>query len=311
MRSEADGLRLMGHAWLPAIPAKGAVVIAHGMAEHAGRYARFAARLNEAGFAAYGFDHRGHGLTGQAANSLGHMADEDGWNKAVADLGQALRFAQARHPGQKLHLFAHSMGSFLAQRLLQGKDAAPLAACVLCGSNGKPPPLAAIGRVVTRIERLRLGKRGNSLLVHNLSFGAFNKKFEPRRTDFDWLSRDTAEVDKYIADPFCGFMMSTQFWVDLLDGLAKMSEAAEIAYVPKYLPLLLISGRRDPVSGGGRGVEQLASSYRAAGMGGVAVKLYDDARHELLNETNREAVTGDILDFLARAEPAKRNGARA
>jgi len=305
MRSEADGLTLKGHAWVPAEaaagPAKGVVVIAHGMAEHAGRYARFAERLNHAGIAAYGFDHRGHGLTGQSAGSLGHMADDDGWNKAVADLGQALRFAAARHPWQKLHLFAHSMGSFLAQRLLQGKDAASLASCMLCGSNGKPPPLAALGRVVTRIERLRLGKRGSSKLVHDLSFGAFNKAFEPKRTDFDWLSRDTVEVDKYIADPFCGFMMSTQFWVDLLDGLAKMNEAAEIGRVPKYLPLLLISGRRDPVSGGGRGVEQLAAAYRAAGLGNVALTLYDGARHELLNETNRDAVTADILEFLARA----------
>jgi len=305
LTSPADGLTLHGHAWLPADPPQGTiravVVIAHGMAEHAGRYARFAAALNAAGFAAYGIDHRGHGLTGQAAGLLGHMGDTDSWNRAVGDLAAVCRLAAARHPGLPVLLFAHSMGSFMAQQFLYEHGAGVgLAGCVLCGSNGKPPAIAALGRVVARIERLRHGRRGISPLIQKLSFDAFNTRFQPARTAYDWLSRDPAEVDKYIADPFCGFPISVQSWIDLLDGLQAMARPDNQARIPRDLPVFVIAGRHDPVSGGGKGLQQLLQAYAAAGLRRVESRFYDAARHELLNETNRDAVTTDVVDFLRR-----------
>jgi alpha-beta hydrolase superfamily lysophospholipase len=297
--SPADGLALAGYAWLPPGDPQAVVVVAHGMAEHAGRYARFAAALNAAGFAVYGFDHRGHGHTGQRSGNLGHMGDRDSWNSAVGDLAAVCRMAAERHPGKPLLLFAHSMGSFMAQQFLY-EHGAMLAGCVLCGSSGKPPAIAALGRLVTRIERLRLGRRGISTLVQSLSFDAFNKRFQPQRTDFDWLSRDAAEVDKYIADPFCGFPITVQSWIDLLDGLQAIAQPANQARIPRALPVFVIAGRHDPVSGGGRGLRQLLDAYAAAGLSRVQSRFYDEARHELLNEINRDEVTADIVGFFRR-----------
>ncbi|MEK9971096.1 MAG: alpha/beta fold hydrolase, partial [Ferrovibrio sp.] len=283
----------------PSTDPQAVVVIAHGMAEHAARYARFAAALNADGMAVYGFDHRGHGHTGQHGGLLGHMGDHDSWNRAVGDLAAACRLAADRHPGKPLLLFAHSMGSFMAQQFLY-EHGAMLAGCVLCGSAGKPPPIAALGRLVTRIERLRLGRRGVSNLVQSLSFDAFNKRFQPQRTDFDWLSRDPAEVDKYIADPFCGFPISVQSWIDFLDGLQAIARPENQARIPKTLPVFVIAGRHDPVSGGGRSLQQLLGAYAAAGLTGVESCFYDQARHELLNEINRDQVTADIIGFFRR-----------
>jgi alpha-beta hydrolase superfamily lysophospholipase len=297
--SPAGDAVLQGYEWLPGDSPLGIVVIAHGMAEHAGRYARFAAALNAAGFAAYGFDHRGHGHTGQAGGDLGHMGDQDSWNRAVGDLAAVCRLAAGRHPGKPLLLFAHSMGSFMAQQFLY-EHGALLAGCVLCGSTGKPPAIAALGRLVTRIERLRLGRRGISTLVQSLSFDAFNKRFQPQRTDFDWLSRDAAEVDKYIADPLCGFPITVQSWIDLLDGLQAIARPENQARIPKELPVFVIAGRHDPVSGGGRSLQQLLGAYATAGLTRVESRFYDQARHELLNETNRDEVTADIVGFFRR-----------
>jgi alpha-beta hydrolase superfamily lysophospholipase len=297
--SPAGDTVLHGYEWLPAGEARAVAVISHGMAEHAGRYARFAAALNDAGFAAYGFDHRGHGHTGQQSGTLGHMGDHDSWNRAVADLAAVCRFASARHPGKPLLLFAHSMGSFMGQQFLY-QHGDMLAGAVLCGSTGKPPAIAALGRLVTRLERLRLGRRGISNLVQSLSFDAFNKRFQPQRTDFDWLSRDAAEVDTYIADPFCGFPITVQSWIDLLDGLQAIAQPENQARIPKDLPIFVIAGKHDPVSSGGAALKQLLSAYAAAGLRKVESRFYDDARHELLNETNRDAVTADIVDFFRR-----------
>lgn len=300
LTSLADGLPLHGYTWLPANAAPQAVVvIAHGMAEHAGRYARFATALNAAGFAVYGFDHRGHGHTGQAAGLLGHMGDRDSWTSAVTDLAAVCGLAAARHPGLPVLLFAHSMGSFMAQQFLYTHSSL-IAGCVLCGSNGKPPPIAMLGQLVARVERLRYGRRGVSPLIQKLSFDAFNTRFQPKRTDFDWLSRDTAEVDKYIADPLCGFPISVQSWIDLLDGLQAMARPDNQARIPKDLPVFVIAGRHDPVSGGGKGLHQLLRAYAAVGLSRVESRFYDDARHELLNEINRDAVTADVVAFFRR-----------
>jgi len=297
--SPAGDTVLHGYEWLPAGEVRAVVVISHGMAEHAGRYARFATALNAAGFAAYGFDHRGHGHTGQQSGALGHMGDHDSWNRAVADLAAVCRFASARHPGKPLLLFAHSMGSFMGQQFLY-RYGDMLAGAVLCGSTGKPPAIAALGRLVTRLERLRVGRRGISNLVQSLSFDAFNKRFQPQRTDFDWLSRDATEVDAYIADPFCGFPITVQSWIDLLDGLQAIAQPGNQARIPKDLPIFVIAGKHDPVSGGGAALKQLLTAYAAAGLRKVESRFYDDARHELLNETNRDAVTADVVDFFQR-----------
>lgn len=292
-----DGTGLNVYQWLPDQPAKGVVQIAHGLGEHAGRYERLARALTEAGYAVYAQDHRGHGRTARSPAELGFFAERDGWRACIDDLGRVRDYASSQHPGFPIFLIGHSMGSFMAQHFVSERGDG-LAGVVLSGSNGKPPPLAAIGRVVARIERLRLGARGRSALLHRLSFGAFNKQFEPARTPFDWLSRDPAEVDKYAADPLCGFPASVQLWIDLLDGIAEIAKPARQARIPKQLPIHILSGSRDSVSANTKGLEQLLSAYRAAGLQRVTHRFYPEGRHEMFNETNRDEVTRDVIGWL-------------
>lgn len=300
-----DGVGLFVYRFLPDGPAKGVVHIAHGMAEHGARYARLAGALTQAGFAVYADDHRGHGKTARQDADLGFVASAGGWGRLVRDLEQLLARERADHPGLPLVLMGHSMGSFIVQSYLLD-HAKEVQAVVLSGSSGKPGLLAQAGRLVARIERLRLGERGKSALLTGLSFGAFNKAFAPTRTAFDWLSRDATEVDLYVDDPRCGFEVTTTLWVDVLDATARNADPRLQSRLPKLLPVYIFSGALDPVGENGKAVERLAAEYRRAGLTRVTVKLYPDARHETLNETNRDQVTADLLDWLqANVPPAR------
>lgn len=295
-----DGVEIFVYAWLPAGEIRAAIQIAHGMAEHAGRYARVAEALNAQGFAVYASDHRGHGQTASDEQDLGYFADQNGWNKVLGDLHQLSGVIKKRHPGVPFALFGHSMGSFLSQHFLSAFPG-EVDAAVLSGSNGKAGALAAVGEVAAKLERARLGARGKSKLLQHMSFGAFNKQFAPTRTPYDWLSRDVAEVDTYIADPRCGFDVSTQLWIDLLGGMRLALTDKALGRIPKSLPIYIFSGAKDPVSNQGKGVEALAELYRKLGMEKLSFRRYDEGRHEMLNEINRDEVTADLIAFLENA----------
>ncbi len=288
-----DGVRLLGRRWLPGGPARAVVQIAHGLAEHSGRYARLAQALNGAGYAAYASDLRGHGPSCPSEN-LGHFADRDGWAKAVGDLWTFNRLIAAEQPGRPIVFFGHSLGSFIGRSFVAEHSEA-LAGAVYSGSNGKAPPIAALGRWIARAERLRLGKRGKSQLIFKMWFGDFNKPFEPPRTAFDWLSRDTKEVDGYVADPLCGFPFSTQLAIDVLDALPGLSSPMSLAPIRKDLPIYVLSGDKDPV---GANVQGLIDALKAAGFSRLTTRIYPGARHETLNETNRDEVVRDLIAWL-------------
>lgn len=294
-----DGASIFLRRWTPdSAPMRGIVHIAHGMAEHSARYARLAARLNRDGWLVQANDHRGHGFTAPMPADLGHVADRDGWRRLIDDQLELLAAARAEHPA-KLVLFGHSMGSFMAQQIL-GEQPSLVDAAILSGSDGKPLGTARIGRLVVKIERLRLGPRGKSRLIGKMTFGAFNKRFAPNRTDFDWLSRDGREVDAYVTDPFCGFDCSAQFWTDLLAALQEIAKPALRHAIPEEPPILILSGDRDPV---GANLAELIAGYRAAGLKRLTVKFYPDGRHEMLNETNRDQVMDDIAAWLESEVP--------
>lgn len=298
----ADGLQLGGMRWDAPAP-RGLVYIAHGLAEHIARYDRFAGALNDMGLSVAGHDHRGHKLSVASDDDLGHFADRNGFALMAGDVLAGVSAWRIANPGLPLILFGHSMGSFLVQRILP--DAAGhFDLAILSGSNGPPPPLAAVGRLVARIEQLRLGKRGKSSVIHGLAFDANNKPFEPAPTKLEWLSRDRAEVDAYVADPFCGFVSSTASWVSLLDALSGLTDKARIARIPRDLPILLAAGDQDPVGERGKGVQRLNDIYAEAGIADLTLKLYAGARHEILNETNRDEVTADICQWISERLPA-------
>lgn len=292
----ADGGRAWLHAWLPEGKPRAAVQIVHGMAEHAGRYARLAAALNAEGFAVYAQDLPGHGRTAANIAALGHVADVGSWAQLLAAVHGVRAHIEQQHGGLPLFLFGHSMGSFIAQHHLV-EHGAGLSGAVLSATSGSLGPLRAIGLRLNQIEISLFGPQYRSALTEALTFKAFNKAFKPNRTASDWLSRDLAEVDAYVADPYCGFRCSAALWAGLLKSGANLLDAKRLARIPTSLPVLLIAGSTDPVCNGGRGTHLLAEHYRRAGLGAVTTLVYEGARHELLNETCREAVTADLLDW--------------
>ena len=290
-----DGIVLFVYRWLPNGSAKAVVQIAHGWGEHVGRYARVAEALCQEGYAVYANDHRGHGRTARTPAELGFFAERDGWNHCVGDLWQLHQYIAASHRGTPIVMLGHSMGSFMTQQFISEHGDA-LAGAVLSGSNGAPPASTRVGLLLARLERLRLGQRGNSPLMKRLVFGAFNKPFEPARTPFDWLSRDSDEVDRYIADPLCGGFVSTvQLYIDILSALPDVTQPSRRARIPKELPIYVFGGTRDPV---GSNIEQLLEAYRTAGIGNLQHHFYRNGRHESLNEVNRDEVTRHLIRWL-------------
>jgi alpha-beta hydrolase superfamily lysophospholipase len=295
-----DGQTLLARRWLPEGPLRAIVQIAHGLAEHSARYARLAAALNSAGYAAYANDHRGHGPKAAAAD-LGHFADEGGWDKVVGDLWTLNRLIAAELPGTPIIFLGHSLGSFLGRGFI-ARHSGALAGIALSGSSGKPPAIATLGRLIAREERLRLGKRGKSDPILQLWFGEFNKPFKPARTAFDWLSRDEKEVDAFVADPLCGFPFTTQLAIDVLDALPHVTSRDSLAAIRKDLPITVFSGERDPV---GANIQGLIQDLKAAGFTQLTTRIYPGARHETLNELNRDEVTRDFIAWLDGIEPPK------
>ncbi len=294
----SDHCSLYVYQWLPSTPIKAVVLLAHGMAEHAGRYQRLGQALSAAGYALMAHDQRGHGRTAELG-TLGLFARHDGWSAVVNDLGMLSQHIGQQFPGTPVFLFGHSMGSYIAQAYLMHHGAS-LQGAILSGSNFQPPALYRTACVIARLEAWRQGPLGHSALIEWLSFGSFNKAFKPTRTAFDWLSRDNTEVDRYVTDPLSGFRCTNRLWIDLLMGLEQISQPANLKQIDPNLPILVMGGECDPVSAGKR-LKDLAGALRLAGNQHVQLQLYSKARHELLNETNRDEVTAAIIDWLEQA----------
>jgi alpha-beta hydrolase superfamily lysophospholipase len=224
----------------------------------------------------------------------GFFAAQDGWRKCLDDLWQLNRRIVVEHPTLPVVLIGQSIGSLMALHFL-GEHPDAVRGVVFAGMVCRPARLAFAG-MIARIERFRLGPHGMSPIVHALSCGGFNRRFEPARTEADWLSRDPVEVDKYIADPLCRFRPSVQLWIDVLQAMNGITDPVRLARIPKRLPIYLIAGTEDPVAGSG--LEQLLSSYRAAGLQHVTYRFYPGARHALFSETNRYEVTEELLVWL-------------
>lgn len=295
----SDGVAVEVHHWGDNVPERAALILLHGMSEHAGRYAAFGEALAAQGIALYAPDLRGHGITGTRQGILGHFAERNGWERVLADVRELESYIREHYPAKPLLLFGHSMGSYLAQAYLM-RHGEGFAGAVLSGSNYQPTFLYKAGRLVAHLERWRQGPQGQSALVEWLTIGSFNRHFRPARTRHDWLSRDSAEVDAYVADPLCGFRCTNQFWIDLFGGLQEITPVANLARIPHDLPVLVIGGESDPVSAGRRQLD-LADALKRAGLLQVNTQLYPDARHEVLHETHRAEVTAYLLDWFEAA----------
>jgi len=283
--------------WEPDGAVRGVVAIAHGASEHGARYARFARALTAQGYAVYAPDHRGHGET--AAGRPG-IAGPDGWNGIVRDVAAVVERARADHPGAPIFLFGHSMGSIVAQRYIQ-LHGAELAGVVFSGSVFGLPGLEQIIEIATAAAQGEAADRPSELFAQ--MFAGFNAPFE-QRTGFEWLSRDASEVQTYVDDPLCGFPFSNGMLADFLRGWGDAWNIASDGSVPRRLPILIFSGELDPVGNDTQTVRALADRYRALGVQDVELVFYPGARHEMLNETNRDEVQADVVAWLDKHLPA-------
>jgi len=290
----ADGHDIHAQLWAPEGPASCIIQILHGLGEHSDRYERFSAKAVERGFTVCIHDHRGHG---SHCDELGHFADSGGWQKVVSDAELVNDFVQQQFAGTPIVLLGHSMGSYIAQTFAM-QYGSRLSGLILSASTWPSRLQLAPAKLLARIEALRLGIHGKSELLDKLGFGNFNKPFEPARTKRDWLSRDEAEVDKYVSDPLCGGPYSCGLWLDLLGGLFDLASDKAVSRVPLDLPILITGGAHDPV-GGDKGMTSLALHYAQTSHQRMKVKIYTEGRHEMLNETNRDEVTADWLDWVS------------
>lgn len=283
--------------WAPSPKAKvkGVIHISHGMAEHSGRYTLTAKAFCQKGFHVYAHDHRGHGLS--VGKLLGHYADADGWDKVVNDFHLVQQKIAVNHSELPKFVLGHSMGSFIAMAYIR-KPATHLSGIIVSGSNFDHPARYLALKPVIQAEKLRLGPTGISPIIEYLTFGSFNKPFNPPRTKFDWLSKDTAEVDKYIADPLSGFFCTNKLWEDLVEGLISISTKASFDAIEHKLPVYFFAGNSDPVGQYGKGVGMLAQKFIASAHHDVSLRLYPGGRHEMLNESNASEVINDILAWL-------------
>ena len=294
--SARDGCSIHALEWAPEGPPRGIVHLVHGISEHIGRYDETARFLAEHGFLVCGEDHLGHGRT-VTDGSYGFFAPENGWTLAARDVRALRKLEGARHPNLPYFLLGHSMGSFLTRTYLILWPGT-VSGAVLMGTGQEPAPLVALGKRISALECRRLGPRGVSPLVHTLSLGAYNRRFRPSRTPSDWLSRDPAEVDAFLADPLCQSRPTVSLFRDMMGGLQLIARRDQLARLDPSVPVCFLSGQEDPVGGMGRGVEQVVRMFQDAGCRDLSLHLYPGARHELFHEQNRREVWADLLDWL-------------
>lgn len=291
-----DGTPLHVHRWLPEGSPRGVVQLAHGMVEHVDRYAHLGERLAGQGYAVYGADHRGHGRTAAGPGDLGHLRDEGGFATAVDDLAALTDRLGQEWSGAPVVLLGHSLGSVLA-RAYAARYGRRLAGLILSGTTGDPGVMGRLGVRLARLECRVRGPRARSALMEALVLGPYNRAFRPNRTDFDWLSRDEAQVDAYMADELSGTRATAAFYRDLLTGVLWVGEPSTAAMMPPDLPVRIVAGEVDPV-GGAFAAAEVAALLLDAGVQDVSVRVWPGGRHEVLNETDRDEVEADLVDWL-------------
>lgn len=278
----------------------GVVQINHGLAEHAGRYARLAERLVMYGFHAYAHDHRGHGSTTAAGAPRGQFGRENGGASVVADVVAMLDLIETQHPGLPIIVFGHSMGGLIALETML-RQARRIRAAAAWNVNPGSGLSIAVARAVLAWERFRLGSDTPSRLLPRFTFQAWNAKIHNPRTAFDWLSNDPVEVNKYIADPLCGWAPSVGMWHDIFGWMSHLTQERAFDGIARDIPLYLAAGGGDPATRGGRATTLLADRLRRLGFSDVTSIVHPTARHEGLNDTDRNQVIDDFISWARQA----------
>lgn len=273
------------------------VQIIHGIAEYIDRYDEFMSFLADNGIIAVGTDHLGHGKSIESEEQTGFFAYDNGWDYAVRD-EEVLRLAMhENYPELPIIVFGHSMGSFMARTLLiRYPDA--FNAAIISGTGNQGAALVNGGLFMGNLVTGLKGAHHYSKFLNNLAFGSYNKIYENPKTEYDWLSRDESNVQKYIDDPLCGFIPSCSLFRDMMTGVKFITNKKNLTAMNKDMPVYFMSGDMDPVGECGKGVQKAYNNFLEAGMKDVSIKLYPGGRHEMLNEINKDEVYTDILAWL-------------
>jgi alpha-beta hydrolase superfamily lysophospholipase len=294
-----DGTRISAYRWIPekVVELRGAVQLVHGMVEHSERYNNFAQRLTNKGYIIYANDHRGHGKTAANDGELGHLNLKDGWSSILNDVYELSQLIKKENPDIPLLLFGHSMGSFIARRIISDYGIL-FKGVILCGTGYNNNLTLNLGIAISRIQASLYGQKHRSEFINKLVFGANNNRIANPKTGFDWLSRDEEEVKKYIEDKYCGEICTSGFYYNLFSGIKELQKIRNIQGIPKELPLFIISGSDDPVGGYSATVKKLYNLYKETGIKDISIKIYNSCRHELLNEINKDEIINDIVNWI-------------
>lgn len=293
----SDGFSVYAFSCAPKGNPIGHIHLLHGMAEHIARYGEFVENLVGKGFIVSGHDHRGHGKTVDFNGKLGYFAESNGFDRVVQDAHEVITTMRTAHDAPRFILFGHSMGSFIARRYIQ-LHGAELDAVILSGTGDEPAFMRMAGAAVANLSGRTRGTTEPDHFLNKLVFNGFNKRVNNPKTPVDWLTRDEEICEQYINDPTCGFVPTTQFFIDLFEGLGKINAKAEIENNPKDLPMLIFSGNEDPVGDYGKGVARVARRYDKIGIEDVTLSIFEGGRHEMLNETNRQYVFNLVTDWI-------------
>ena len=294
-----DGITTI-HAieWTPDESPRAVLQICHGMCEYIDRYHEFADFMRSHGFVVVGNDHLGHGESVRSDDLHGFFAEKDGNLTVLHDIHTLRKMTEKKYPGIPYFILGHSMGSFLTRQYIArcGKG---LAGAVIMGTGSQPTGTLLAGMNVCRMIAAVKGWHHRSETVHKMSMGAYNKRFEPARTKCDWLTKDTAFVDAFVQDPWCMFRFTLNAYYNMFASIEDCQAAKVVAMIPPELPMLLISGEEDPVGDFGKGVRTAYQHYRdACAERDLTMKLYENDRHEILNETDREQIFMELLHWI-------------
>lgn len=285
-----------GYQWIyPDSELKGVVIISHGMAEHIDRYDEFALELCNHGYTVFGHNHRGHKDSILTDEDYGYMNDEDNFNILVSDLLEIINKVKEKYPNLPLYLFGHSMGSFVSQRFIE-LYGSKVNGVILCGSSKNPGFLVNMGIMLSKIVMNIKGRRYRSKFINNIVFGSYNKKFKPNKTDSDWLNSNPQEVALYVNDKYCGGIFTVSYFYDFFRGLKTISQNYDL--IPKKLPILIISGDKDPVGGYGKYITNLYTTLKNKEINDLEMILYKNGRHEILKEYSKKQTFNDVINWL-------------
>lgn len=290
--------------WVPETKVRGVLQIAHGMVEFIDRYDLFASFLASRGFYVVGNDHLGHGKSVTDASKLGYFAKRDGNLCVLGDMRQLQSDTQKKYPDVPYFILGHSMGSFLVRQYIE-RFTTGLAGAIVMGTGYQSAMTLDLAIALTSVLRKTKGEDYRSSMVNNLALGSYNKAFEPARTKNDWLTRDEAIVDAYEANPLNQFIFTVNGYCNLFCGMRDAQRRENLEKIPKDLPILVVSGKEDPVGECGKGPQTVADSYRKTGIRNVTVKLYPEDRHEILNELDKETVFCDLLEWIESNLPMR------